>query len=674
VVVLFNDLSTGFLTSVRSQFDGSYRLTLKAPRNYRVYTFTDSTTSPMDLASDFRFPSTAGRAQEVWLTPGMEAAHVDLTLSPDAAVAGRVTAADSTPLPQASVAAVDSATGLFVTSARVDFDGSYRMALPAGNYNIRVEPRGRPLPQQQWFSFDGIPVYSRSAASVVTVATGEEATVNIGVAPGGSISGRLLSLDDGLPVSAAGVALSGQTDATSFEFFGEARVRADGTYTAYGPPGNYRVQAVTSADTPFVREFFNNRPNFWSADLVTITGVDSDTPNIDFVLAPNFDPHGIVVTPDGSRAYVAHRGADSVSVVNLTTRTLAQRIPVGDSPLQMALTPNPHRLFVSNFDGSTISLIDTTTNTTVATILTGPGPDGIVFTSDSARAYVAQNAANDIVVIDTTTNSVVRTIPLGTTSSQIAITPDDQFVYVTTPAIDAVTVISTASNAVVGTIPVGNQPVGIAILPTGGFAYAGNRLESTVSIIDLSTNTVVKTLAVGLLPRRVVSSPDGSVVVTTNEFDHTVSIIETSTNTVVATVPVGRQPWQAAFPPDSRTVFVTNAADNTISVLDPTSRRVIDTIGLGTDRDGDGIADSFERTHGLNPTTAADAVLDPDADGLSNLAEFKAGTNPNNADTDDDGFTDGVEIAAGSHPLNRASTPPFILDQSRLDDPSRRLQ
>jgi hypothetical protein len=46
------------------------------------------------------------------------------------------------------------------------------------------------------------------------------------------------------------------------------------------------------------------------------------------------------------------------------------------------------------------------------------------------------------------------------------------------------------------------------------------------------------------------------------------------------------------------------------------------------DTDGDGMADDFERTHGLDPGSPADAALDSDGDGASNLEEARAGTDP----------------------------------------------
>ncbi|NNM28423.1 MAG: hypothetical protein HKO57_02815, partial [Akkermansiaceae bacterium] len=49
------------------------------------------------------------------------------------------------------------------------------------------------------------------------------------------------------------------------------------------------------------------------------------------------------------------------------------------------------------------------------------------------------------------------------------------------------------------------------------------------------------------------------------------------------------------------------------------------------DNDGDGIPDSYENAHGLDPGNCADAGTDPDGDGYTALAEYLFGTDENNA-------------------------------------------
>jgi hypothetical protein len=67
------------------------------------------------------------------------------------------------------------------------------------------------------------------------------------------------------------------------------------------------------------------------------------------------------------------------------------------------------------------------------------------------------------------------------------------------------------------------------------------------------------------------------------------------------------------------------------------------------DRDHDRMADKWEHANHLN-TRANDARKDPDHDGLSNLAEFRHGTNPRAADTDRDGINDGTEVRDDMNP------------------------
>ena len=74
------------------------------------------------------------------------------------------------------------------------------------------------------------------------------------------------------------------------------------------------------------------------------------------------------------------------------------------------------------------------------------------------------------------------------------------------------------------------------------------------------------------------------------------------------------------------------------------------------DIDNDRMADRWEAEHGLDHNNSNDAMLDPDGDGLTNQAEYFAGTDPHQADTDGDGLTDGDEINLHhTDPLNNDS-------------------
>ena len=62
------------------------------------------------------------------------------------------------------------------------------------------------------------------------------------------------------------------------------------------------------------------------------------------------------------------------------------------------------------------------------------------------------------------------------------------------------------------------------------------------------------------------------------------------------------------------------------------------------DSDDDGMLDGFEVDQGFAPLDGSDGPLDADEDGLDNAGENDEGTDPHDADSDDDGLSDGDEV------------------------------
>jgi hypothetical protein len=83
----------------------------------------------------------------------------------------------------------------------------------------------------------------------------------------------------------------------------------------------------------------------------------------------------------------------------------------------------------------------------------------------------------------------------------------------------------------------------------------------------------------------------------------------------------------------------------------------------GKDRNHDRIPDRWERAHHLS-LKVKQTKKDQDRDGLNNLREFKAATDPRDADTDDDGVEDGDEQAGTIDAINGSTVTIRLLNNT----------
>ena len=286
----------------------------------------------------------------------------------------------------------------------------------------------------------------------------------------------------------------------------------------------------------------------------TVSIIDTSTNLVTGTIAGFDGPSGMVITPDGTRAYVNNYGgpgglgsgnATTVRVVeNLNTVPTLNPTPivVGLAPSALAMTPDGAYVYVTNYvDGNpgtgTVSVIRTLDNTVIATIPGFSGPFGIAITPNGKYAYVTNFGSNNfapygttVMVIDIATNTVIATIPVGIQPSGVAVTPDGNYVYVSnyytlylgpnftnlTAFPGTVNIIRVADNTVISpTINVGASPAYIAITPDGNYAYVSNYTSNNVSVIGIPTFAVTvqgcKTQNVFLTQRDIINKLTWSV-------------------------------------------------------------------------------------------------------------------------------------------------------------------
>ena len=67
-------------------------------------------------------------------------------------------------------------------------------------------------------------------------------------------------------------------------------------------------------------------------------------------------------------------------VIDTTTNTVTARVKVGIRPHGVAISPDGTKVYVTNIDSGTVSVVDTVTNTVKDTINVGKAPYGVSVT------------------------------------------------------------------------------------------------------------------------------------------------------------------------------------------------------------------------------------------------------------------------------------------------------
>jgi YVTN family beta-propeller protein len=125
-------------------------------------------------------------------------------------------------------------------------------------------------------------------------------------------------------------------------------------------------------------------------------------------------PEGFDVSPDGRELWAAHSRDGGASIVDLE-----QKKVVGTIDLQtkrsnrLKFTPDGKLALVSDLDAGELLVIDVPTRKVTKKIPLGRMVEGILMDPDGSRAFVAVNGDNHIAVIDLKTLTVTRRLETG---------------------------------------------------------------------------------------------------------------------------------------------------------------------------------------------------------------------------------------------------------------------
>ena len=244
-----------------------------------------------------------------------------------------------------------------------------------------------------------------------------------------------------------------------------------------------------------------NKVYICESNTETISVINAETD----VIEATIDVGGvnrITIDPFSRYAYVGDANFDVIKVIELSTDSIVDIIPIEGTPLQLMYNPIEYQLLVTN--GNKLSIMRTHLFHDVDANLNMDFPHSIVFSPNGEKAYVTEFFGDRISEVDLSDHTATPFIEGIISPKGIAISPDGSTLYVTSETGGgAVQVIDVATAEVTSTLNVGSGPESINIGPFGEKAYVVNYLSNDVSVIDMATNTVETSIAVGNSPQAI---------------------------------------------------------------------------------------------------------------------------------------------------------------------------
>lgn len=283
-------------------------------------------------------------------------------------------------------------------------------------------------------------------------------------------------------------------------------------------------------------------------------------------------------------AYISNAFEDTLSVIDTTTDEVVATVQLSGFPFGVVVSPDGERAYVANYFAfgaaeSLVSVVDAGTATEIATIPVGRQPRGAAISADGKTLFVANATSGDVSIVDTEALVETARVPTGAGATQAIPSPDGTAVYVTNQNEDTISRIDLSDLSVL-TVPSGDQPSGLAVHPSGDFLYVAAEKDDAIEVVDPDTLAVVARIPVPL-PELVVFHPSGKAAYVTSPAPGLLTVIDPDTHQVTVQVTVGEGTEGISIHPDADRIYLANFRRDEVLVFRLDSMSVERSIPVG---------------------------------------------------------------------------------------------
>jgi YVTN family beta-propeller protein len=274
-------------------------------------------------------------------------------------------------------------------------------------------------------------------------------------------------------------------------------------------------------------------------------------------------PHGLAISADGSKVYLASDKTGNFQVVDARRGEVTAQIHIGNDPNQMTLTKDGRFAYVPLRGDSKIAVVQLEPLKLVKLLPSPAGPHDAYTSADGTRIYVGAQFGTGIVVIDPATQSVLHVIPTTAGVRPLEPSADGKTIYVALSNLLGFIVVDPATRREVRRVSLGTLPDGVPepyrdtwthalqLAADGKELWVTDDINDLIRVVRLADMKEVAQIRTGHFPHWFAMRPDGKVLFTSLWFSDAIAAIDVASRKVLKNIQfeLGGGPKRIAIAP-----------------------------------------------------------------------------------------------------------------------------
>ena len=287
----------------------------------------------------------------------------------------------------------------------------------------------------------------------------------------------------------------------------------------------------------------------------------------------------------------------SLAIVDPATLKIVGRAPAGDDPHEVVASQDGSRAYISNYGGfrtpqKTLSVVALFSQKSLTPIDLGPlkAPHGLEILND--KLYFTAEGSKVIGCYDPASKQVDWVLGTGQgRTHMLKIKADLREIFTANMTSNTISIFERDKNAdssgwAETNIPVSPSPEGFDVSPDGKELWAASHQEM-VTIIDIATKKLIQTINVHTkFANRLKFTPDGKHVLISDLGNGDLIVVDAGSRKELKRISLGRGCAGILVPPDGSVAYVAVSPDNNVAVVDLKTLSVTGRIATGKGPDG----------------------------------------------------------------------------------------